>query len=89
MFIWINYLNLFRMNTVFMINWDFGSLPVTSQLPFPALWVGKSQWGSSLTIGSALAWLSSIKMKYLLMLFYHDIEHTNTDKRQNVIFSVP
>ena len=56
--------------------------------PFLALRLGKSQGGSSLTIGSAFVWFSNIAMKYLLILFNHDIECTyTTDEGQNLIFT--
>ena len=78
-----------RKNTVFLLNRFFLTLPVTSQPPFPALCVPKNIENSSVAIGSVLAWGSNITMKYRLKLFSHDIEYIYTNKRQNVIFSVP
>ena len=57
-----------------------------SQCPFRA---GKSEGGSPLTIGSTPAWDFSVTMKYSVILFNHNIECANADKRENVNFSVP
>ena len=72
---------------MFLINYGFETLPVTSQQHFPALQAGES--GSLLTIGSAFASCSNVTIKYLLMLFNHDIEFHHADERQNVKFPVP
>ena len=48
----MNWVNLIKENTVLLINKDLRSLPVMSQAPFPALWLGKSKGRGFPTIGS-------------------------------------
>ena len=62
----------------------FSACDVTATFP-----CSLSQGSSSFTIGSALRWLSNIAIKYRLMILNHGIEHTFTDIRLSVIFSVP
>ena len=49
--IYINFINL-RKVTGFMIVWDLGTLPVTSQCPNPALWLGKTEGRTSPSVSS-------------------------------------
>ena len=77
MFVRICYVNLFK--KYYCVNDKLG-------FSFPSF---LSQGSSSITMGSALRWLSNIAIKYCLMILNYGIEHTFTDIRQSVILSVP
>ena len=72
-----------------MIKWDLGTLPVTSQVPQPAICPGKSEGKGNLTVVSVYTLRSHITMKPLLMLFKYMILCLNTNNRQNKNFTVP
>ena len=86
MFVRIFYVNLSKKEYCVNDKLGFGHSACDVTAAFPS---SLSQVSSSYTIGSALAWLSNITMKYNLMILNHDIERTITDKRHSVIFSVP
>ena len=52
-----------RKITEFMIVWDLGSLPVTSQCPHPALWLGKTEERTSPSVGPVCEVQSHIALK--------------------------
>ena len=62
---------------------------MTSQPPFLALWLGKTELDKSITIGSVCKWGSDITMEHHFILSNHDKECASADKNKNLNFSVP
>ena len=62
---------------------------MTSQPPFLALWLGESELGKSLTIGSVCDWGSDITNEHNSILSKHGKECVNADKSKSMNFSVP